>query len=385
MNKRAGMGKELTKDMLPVGKEIPWDLCNRQGRVMFRKGFVVNTPASCERILGMKLQVSAESDGTVKDSGPELSLAAALQAHTVVGPLRVIESLADQVTELFAGICYGPLPDLSALYSLVESADRLFAEHPDTCLAAVHFNHGRSYQSLHAIYSLFLATQFAEVLAYDKTGSRSLASAALTANLGMFEYHDEWANQPGPLTDEQNQVRLQHPNRSAERLQSLGVNDPFWLQTVRQHHEFRDGSGYPLGLGGDDVLESARVVGLIDCYLAGVLPRAGRTPDSGKALKRVYQHAGKYGEQLARLMVKVIGVYPPGTSVELENGEIAVVIHRDMDDTARPSVITVKQQDDRYSKDQPVRDTGENRYRIVGVYTPVKGEVNPALMVRAWH
>ena len=138
--------------------------------------------------------------------------------------------------------------------------------------AAVHFNHGRSYPSLHSIYSLFLARQVANVRGYDETRRNALASAALTANIGMIEFHDEWAHQSGPLTDGQNQIRLQHPDHSAERLQALGVSDSLWLQIVRQHHELEDGSGYPLGLSGEDILESARVVGMVDRYRASLPP-----------------------------------------------------------------------------------------------------------------
>ncbi len=380
------MGKELVEDMLPVGEPIPWDLCNRQGRVMFRKGFVINTRASRERILSMNLQPAAVAGGQEEDTTRVQSAAASLQAHTVVGPLRKIEQLADRASELFAGICYGPPPELPELRGLIASATRLCNEHTDTCLAAVHFNYGRSYQPLHAIYSLFLTQQVAAMLAYDEVHRAALTGAALTANLGMFEYHDEWASQTVPLTDEQNRVRLQHPERSVERLQALGVTDALWLQAVREHHEFVDGSGYPQGLAGEAVSEGARVIGLVDRYLAWVLPRVGRTPTgSGHALKTIYAESGKYGDHLAQVLIKTIGVYPPGTSVELASGEIAVVVRRAPDDTAHPQVVVVKQQDDRYSAEQPVRDTRDNNYRIIDVYAPLESEVNPALMIKTWH
>jgi len=379
------MGKELVEDMLPVGKPIPWDLCNRQGRVMFRKGFVINTRASRARILEMNLQPVAVAGGPA-EAAAQVPSAASLQAHTVVGPLRKIEQLADRVSELFAGICYGPPPEFAELHGLIASATRLCNEHTDTCLAAVHFNHGRSYPSLHAIYSLFLAQQVAAMLAYDEGHRAALTAAALTANLGMFEYHDAWASQVGPLTDEQTRICRQHPERSVERLQALGVTDALWLQTVHQHHEFADGSGYPQGLAGDEVSEGARVIGLVDRYLAWVLPRVGRTPTgSAHALKSIYAESGKYGGHLAEVLIKTVGVYPPGTSVELASGEIAVVVRRAADDTAHPQVVVVKQQDDRYSAGQPVRDTGDNNYRIIDVYTPLKNEVNPALMIKVWH
>ncbi len=364
--------------MLSVGEPIPWDLCNRQGKIVFRKGFVVNTEVSRERILGMKLRTSLGSSGADATSHPQ-------EGYTS-GPLRAIDELADKVSELFTGICLGLHPELSELQSLVESATALCARHPDTCLAALHFNHGRSRQSLHAIYSLFLTQRVANRLSYEGADLVALTGAALTANLGMFEFQDEWAHQSGPLTDEQNRIRLQHPERSVERLQTLGVNDTSWLQIVRQHHELADGSGYPLGLSEADILEGARLVGLVDFYLALVLPRIGRPVLApGNALKKIYEDEKKYGKQIAETLIKVIGVYPPGTTVKLASGEIAVVVRRNkVGDTLQPQVAVVRQKDNRYSVEQPVRDTGDKPYRIVGVYSPVKGEMNQAYMIKVW-
>ncbi len=375
----------LKEDQLQVGEPIPWDLCNRQGRVVFRKGFVINTQASLERVLCMKLYIAAETAGTGEASTKPVSDAALLQSHTVVGPLRIIDFLADQLSELFSGICHGPRPELAELDRFIEAMMKHCSAHSDTCLAAVHFNHGRSYQSLHALYSQFLARQLSGLLGYDEAQSASLAGAALTANLGMFEYHDEWASQSGGLSEEQNRVRLEHPARSADRLLELGVTDTLWLQIVRQHHELLDGSGYPEGISGDQVLEGALIVGLVDRYLAWILPRAGRkATQPSKILQGIFKDAGLYGERLVRLLIKVVGVYPPGTPVELASGEIAVVVKRNMEDSAHPMAAVVKQQDDRYSAEQPVRDTREERYRVVDVYFPAKGEPNPALMIKTW-
>ncbi len=374
----------LTEGALPIGEPIPWDLCNGQGRVMFRQGFVVNTRASRERILAMDLYIAPDSGNM--NAAEEMHGAAALQAHTVVGPLRKIEQLADCCSELFAGICHGPPVEVDDIHELAVSATRLYAEHPDTCLVAVHFNFGRSFQSLHAIYSLFLAGQVVALPGDDDERHAMLSRAALTANLGMFEYHDEWAGQAGPLSDEQRSLRDSHPQRSVERLRALGVGDEDWLSTVARHHELADGSGYPAGLCGDDVPENARIIGLVDRYLAWVLPRAGRSPaGAAGALRTLYNEADKYGRDLTLAFIKAIGVYPPGSAVELANGEIAVVVRRSAADTAHPKVVTVKQQDDRYSSEQPLRDTRDERYRIVDFYMPARGEVNPALMIKAWY
>ncbi|GEM_PF-653682 len=374
--------------MLPIGTPIPWDLYSRAGRIVFRKGFVIHSAANIERLLSMDLHVGFPAAGHADDHAraTKQKSAAELLAHSRVGPLRTMEQFADQITDCFAGVRLGHTSAGEELRRIIAAARDFYRRHPDTCVAAVHFNHGRSYQALQPLYSLFLALLVAGTLEWDEARSAVLAGVALTANIGLSEVYDEWVSQPGRLDVAQDRLRLQHPRRSVERLQDAGVSDPDWLRAVLQHHEWCDGSGYPEGLVADEISQEALIVGLVERYLSCILPRRGRQSVlPGEALKWIYDDAGKHGIRNISPFIKALGVNPPGTAVILANGEIAVVKRRGVEqDAMHPVVVSVRLQGGKYLDTQPQRDTREPPYCIRQAYLPGKGEINPALMVRSW-
>jgi hypothetical protein len=99
------------------------------------------------------------------------------------------------------------------------------------------------------------------------------------------------------------------------------------METVMQHHERLDGSGYPRALSGEAVSSGARLLAIADVYCALVTEHAHRRallPNA--ALKELYLLRGKALDgAMVEQFIKVAGVYPPGTLVKLANGELAVV------------------------------------------------------------
>lgn len=373
------MATRVSEDMLQLGVALPWDLVNDKGRVVFRKGFVVNTEQSRNRLLSMQLFIGGENNG-------EVAAAQAQPAALASIPFSDIDRLADRVNETFLGVCQGPQPELSELTALVDELHSLYERYPDACLAAVHFNYNRTYGCLHAIYTTFLAIMLARAQNYSDAQRDSLARAALTANLGMYEYHDKWACSTARLSDEENAIRLRHPELSAERLESLGVTDAHWLDVVRHHHEMLDGSGYPHGLSGDAIHPDVQTLSIIDRYLAFVMPRVQRASfHPTQALREIYLQKDKYSERLTALFIKRMGVYPPGTAVQLANGEAAVITGRNLKDSTRPRVVSVGLANGVFYPEPVERDIARPDYAIKQVYQPA-GDVggHPALRVAQW-
>jgi HD-GYP domain-containing protein (c-di-GMP phosphodiesterase class II) len=115
-----------------------------------------------------------------------------------------------------------------------------------------------------------------------------------------------------------------------EILSQAGIFNKIWIEGVLYNHEAIDGSGYPSGLKGSAIPICARIIAVGDQYCAGVSSRSYRrslTPQ--ESMKEIYLNAEKISDQdIVNLCVRLLGVYPPGTFVKLDNGEIAVVTHR---------------------------------------------------------
>lgn len=382
---------KLSTDFIQLGQPIACDLLNRDGLVVFRKGFVVSTPASLHMMLNMdlhpRIDAAAPPAMPITQRSKTITLPRFPRIDTEKGlaPLRWIDKLADEINDWRTRMGNAPSPALDRITGIVTEARRLYAAHGAACIAAIHFHHSKPASCLHPLYSLFLV----ELLAPAGDGGQCharFASAALTANLGMLEYHDQWANQQGPLNEEQKQRLGNHPERSVQRLKAAGVNDPLWFAIVRQHHERLDGSGYPQGLSGDRVLNEALLLGLIDRYLSFVMPRTNRKwVHPTAALKTIYGDVGAYGERNVNAFIKRIGVYPPGTSVRLANGEVAVVTHHQIGRSAHPKVVSVGTGANHFYGDAVSRDTALPEFAVKSLYVPdLDVESNPALMVSSW-
>jgi len=118
-----------------------------------------------------------------------------------------------------------------------------------------------------------------------------------------------------------------HPAASADLLERAGVSDIDWLNCVRQHHENMDGSGYPANLTGAQISLAARLLHVADVYCSKINTRSYRPPKSPRlAFKTLFgTERAQVDMQIASLLLRRIGLLPPGTLVRLANRETACI------------------------------------------------------------
>jgi HD-GYP domain-containing protein (c-di-GMP phosphodiesterase class II) len=196
----------------------------------------------------------------------------------------------------------------------------------------------------------------------------SLIGAAMTMNLAMLDLQDRLHVAAGvELTAEDRQQLRSHPERSVATLARLGVTDKKWLGFVLCHHEASDGSGYPQALVGEAIPLGARILSLADAYTARIEQRADRAGLAPQAsLREMFVRGGKAVDPLlAAMLVKKVGIYPPGTIVELHNGEFAIVTKR-TDNASAPEVHSFMSKERiRYPK-MLRKDTAQLPFKIKG-------------------
>jgi HD-GYP domain-containing protein (c-di-GMP phosphodiesterase class II) len=82
-------------------------------------------------------------------------------------------------------------------------------------------------------------------------------------DVGKISVPTEILSKPGKLNDPEFSLIKQHPDMGYEILKEIDFPWPI-AQTIRQHHERLDGSGYPSGLSGDVILMEARILSVAD-------------------------------------------------------------------------------------------------------------------------
>jgi hypothetical protein len=110
---------------------------------------------------------------------------------------------------------------------------------------------------------------------------------------------------------------------------------------VALHHERLDGSGYPAGLQGEAITLPGRIAAIVDSYDAMTSSRPYAkglsTYDAVRELKRLSQTV--FQSELVELFIQAVGVFPTGTLVELNSGEVAVVVTQNRFRRLRPQVM----------------------------------------------
>jgi HD-GYP domain-containing protein (c-di-GMP phosphodiesterase class II) len=153
---------------------------------------------------------------------------------------------------------------------------------------------------------------------------QSLMGAALTMNIGMAREQDSLARQSDAPTPAQRQLIQDHPQISASILAALGIEDPDHLDIVRWHHVPDSAQGLP------HTLLSRQLLSMTDVFVAMTASRRTRDAISPlEAAKAMYLQTEKgITSQVSSALATVVGFYPPGTYVRLQNGETAVAVQR---------------------------------------------------------
>lgn len=115
------------------------------------------------------------------------------------------------------------------------------------------------------------------------------------------------------------------------------------LNIIGSHHERFDGSGYPRRIQGEKISLHAELAGLIDCYCAMTRQRAySAAVSSQQALEAlITMRDKKFRAPIVDQLIQCVGLYPIGTLVELNTGEVAVVLQQNQIRRLKPRIMIV--------------------------------------------
>ncbi|HUP32518.1 MAG TPA: diguanylate cyclase [Gaiellaceae bacterium] len=153
-----------------------------------------------------------------------------------------------------------------------------------------------------------LAARIATRLGVDREMVELTRLAASLHDLGKLAIPEEILRKPGPLSETERLVLERHPQIGYRMLESLGV-DPV-AEWVLHHHERWDGSGYPDGVGGEDIPLGARIIFVADAYDAMTSDRVyrGRLTDD-QAIAELARCSGtQFDPEIVAALAEELGV-----------------------------------------------------------------------------
>lgn len=199
------------------------------------------------------------------------------------------------------------------------------------------------YTAEHCLRVAVLATTFGHFLRLPAGDLEILGLCGLLHDIGKLRVPAHILNKPGSLTPEELVEMRRHPEYGANMLRTDHPLDSIVTEVALGHHERMDGQGYPAALPAWQISRFTRIISIVDAYDAITSDRCyrrGRTPD--EALRILYRERSRhFDSELTEIFIRMIGLYPPGSLVELNTGEIAVVHASNPNERLRPRIEVV--------------------------------------------
>lgn len=192
----------------------------------------------------------------------------------------------------------------------------------------------------HALNVAVLSLILAKAHGILKDDARHLGLGALFHDIGKAQIPDRVIRKTDPLTSSEVALLRQHVEFGARIATDLGLS-PAVVRVILQHHELCDGSGYPARLKDGQIDRLARVVSVVNAYENLCNPHNAidaMTPYEALAHMFARQRK-KYDAELLMLLIKTLGIYPPGSLVELSDGGYGTVISVNPSKPLRPYVL----------------------------------------------
>ncbi|GGI84625.1 HD-GYP domain-containing protein [Shewanella gelidii] len=237
---------------------------------------------------------------------------------------RFIKTI-NQSREVLGKVGSDPEGAYRASASLVEDLVAHIQETEAPKLALVSSGDIRVSVTQHGISVAVLSMMIGQALDLSVSELRDIALGSLFHDFGKMKVPEDIRNKRGELTTPELNFMKMHPKFGFDLLDKSGLFPKAALNIVLHHHEYIDGSGYPDGLKGNKIPIPTQVVSLANDYeqiLSDLYP-----PSPKVALGYLFKNrAGKHAEPLVAVLVKLLGIYPPGTLVKLADESFAKVM-----------------------------------------------------------
>jgi putative nucleotidyltransferase with HDIG domain len=239
-------------------------------------------------------------------------------------------------------------PDLPAAVQTVEGLADAVTQNRTALVALTAMRNYDNYTFTHMVNVSILTMGQAQALGIEGRLLREFGLSALMHDIGKVRTPQEILNKPDKLTDDEFVIMRRHPVEGAEILRQTPEMPILAPVVAFEHHLRLNGSGYPA------VRRPELNLGTLLCSIADVYDamRSQRVYQKARPTDRVLAvlregDGTHFDRNLVRRFVQLLGIYPPGTLVKLNTGEVAVVTRVHAPDPYRPRVKVLFGQDGR--------------------------------------
>jgi HD-GYP domain-containing protein (c-di-GMP phosphodiesterase class II) len=279
------------------------------------------------------------------------------------------ENAADTLDKVFDQLKKGEATNIDSVKQVIRPLIEGVFKNKDAMSALIRLKEVGSYHYHHGVAMAVWAAILGRHLGLHRDDLEKLVIGCAMCDVGMTKIPKEIIESSHSLTEDELNLIRHHPLDGGKMVSDSGEVDLEILSIIENHHERHDGSGYPKGLKSTHIPLLSRIAGLVDSYDAMITPNAyrrGRT--SYEAIQELIELKGElFQDVLVEQFIQAVGLFPTGSLVELNTGEVAIVIKQNSHRRLKPEIVIVtdsKKQDRRSFElvDLAREDQARNRW-----------------------
>ncbi|HEU4646321.1 MAG TPA: HD-GYP domain-containing protein [Burkholderiales bacterium] len=350
--------EELQFGMFVGGLDRPW-----LGTPFLYQGFVLRTQQELDDLKRHCREVFIDTEKADPDGlTPAPAGGATTDASALPGTGRVVyrenvepeaewpkarESLASgrvALEDVFQRVQAGSMLESSQARTAVGNMTASMLRNPDALMLFAAMRERGGYQLERAVDVSVYMIAFARFLGMSEEDIELAGLVGLLQDIGMLELPPAMLQKAGRLEPAEYKVVRSHVARGSEILAKTSGLPPAVATLASLHHERYDGSGYPRGLKGDALGVIGAIAGIVDTFDALTVKRPyAEAMSPSNALNLLFRTRSRmFHPVLVEQFIRCVGYFPVGSVVELNSGEIGVVIAQNVEQRLQPKVMVVR-------------------------------------------
>lgn len=247
----------------------------------------------------------------------------------------------NSVKTLLKGLFARPRESVEQAQALVADMVESLLDEKEVVIHLMSSKAGDENAYYHALNVTVLALMLAREAGLPAEAMRALGLGCLLHDIGKERIPSQILLKRTPWTAAERSFYQQHVAYGIEAAQRLPGLTPGTLEVIAGHHEMLDGSGYPGHLEGERIGRLARIAAIVNAYdnhCNRVNPADSLTP--AEALAHMFKHQkSQFDPVLLKLFIRCLGVYPPGSLVQLNNDALGMVVSVKPDRLLQPTIL----------------------------------------------
>ncbi|MCG8381701.1 MAG: HD-GYP domain-containing protein [Gammaproteobacteria bacterium] len=315
----------------------------------------------------IKKRISSEKVNLKKQRPLESEIQQA--SHSYVGAKKAVQSFMGEVIR-------NKSIDIQEARAVVSDCMGSVSRNPDAMMLLSQLKNKDEYTSQHSLNVCLYSLMLGQRMGLAGHELETVGLCGMLHDMGKLRTPIEVLNKPGKLTDEEFQEIKRHPVHGREiLLSSEKTVDQEVVDAAYMHHERLRGGGYPEGLTEVSISFHTRIVTIADVYDAITSARVYDGSRSHLEATRILtENRGKeFDEDMVIRFIAGLGLYPPGSFLEMTNGEVAIVLENHSTSRLMPKLLRVMGADKTLTEERIIdladepRDEAGQRYAVASV------------------